>query len=94
MTEEECSRFLAATPKNLYPVYFTFLSTGMRKAELEHLRWSDIDLANRKYLSRKNPTGNLRQVNAKFRLAMIYSKSFPSIRKRTEKPVKVITYFM
>lgn len=55
LTEEECSRFLAATPQNLYPVYFTFLSTGMRKAELEHLRWSDIDLANRKIFIQKKP---------------------------------------
>ncbi len=53
LTSEECERFLDACPKQLYPVYFTFLSTGMRKAELEHLRWNDVDLRNRKILIRR-----------------------------------------
>ncbi len=53
LTSEECERFLAACPQNLYPMYFTFLSTGMRKAELEHLRWNDIDLRSQKILIRR-----------------------------------------
>ncbi len=43
LTLEECERLLAASSSELYPVYFTFLSTGLRKAELENLLWSDID---------------------------------------------------
>jgi len=55
LTEEECERFLEACPKELYPIYFTFMSTGMRKAELEHLRWDDIEFRNRKIYIRKKP---------------------------------------
>ncbi|MCP4703441.1 MAG: site-specific integrase [candidate division Zixibacteria bacterium] len=44
LTKEECQKLLEASPPELYPVYFTFLNTGMRKAELENLQWSDIDL--------------------------------------------------
>jgi integrase len=47
LTAEECRIFLDACPDDLYPIYFTFLNTGMRKAELENLEWSDIDLKRR-----------------------------------------------
>ena len=55
LPQEECERFLEACPKHLYPAYFTFLSTGMRKAELEHLCWGDIDFGNRLILIRRKP---------------------------------------
>ncbi len=55
LTAEECNRFLEACPDILYPVYFTFISTGMRKGELENLRWNDIDLNNRKIFIRRKP---------------------------------------
>ena len=44
LAKEECQKLLEASPPELYPVYFTFLNTGMRKAELENLQWCDIDL--------------------------------------------------
>jgi len=44
LTVDECRRLLEACPIKLYPIYFTFLNTGMRKAELENLKWDDIDL--------------------------------------------------
>ncbi len=44
LTQDECRILLEACPPNLYPIYFTFLQTGMRKAELENLEWSDVDL--------------------------------------------------
>jgi integrase len=43
LTEEECSQLLAACPSDLYLIFYTFLATGMRKSELEHLEWTDID---------------------------------------------------
>ncbi len=52
LTIEECRRFLDACPTDLYPVYFTFLHTGMRKAELENLEWRDIDFKRRKIVIR------------------------------------------
>jgi len=50
LTKDECALFLAATPTELYPIFYLFLNTGMRKAELENLRWGDIDLKRRKIL--------------------------------------------
>ncbi len=40
---EECQRLLKASPEDMYPILFTYLSTGMRKSELIHLEWTDID---------------------------------------------------
>ncbi len=53
LTEEECRRLLDACPPELYPIYFTFLNTGMRKAELENLEWTDIDFRRRKISIRR-----------------------------------------
>ncbi|RME25072.1 MAG: site-specific integrase, partial [Candidatus Zixiibacteriota bacterium] len=52
LSKEECQRLLAACPAELYPVYFTFLNTGMRKGELINLTWEDVDLKTRKILIR------------------------------------------
>jgi integrase len=48
LTVDECKRLLEACSPELYPIYFTFLNTGMRKAELENLGWDDVDLERRK----------------------------------------------
>ena len=55
LTDDECQRFLDACPPRLFAAYFAFLSTGMRKAELEHLRWEDIDFQNRLVMIRQKP---------------------------------------
>ncbi len=48
LTNEECRRLLENSPAKLRDVYYVFLNTGMRKAELENLEWSDIDFKRRK----------------------------------------------
>jgi integrase len=48
LATEECQRLLEHSPDHLYPIFFTFLNTGMRKAELENLEWADVDLERRK----------------------------------------------
>lgn len=48
LTQTECKKLLAACPTDLYPIYFTFLNTGMWRSELEHLEWTDIDFKRRK----------------------------------------------
>lgn len=53
LTREECRLFLKAAPPDFYPIYFTLLNTGMRKAELEHLTWADVDFGRRKILIRR-----------------------------------------
>ncbi len=45
---EECHRLLEASPDDLRSIFFTFLNSGMRKAELENLEWDDIDFKRRK----------------------------------------------
>jgi len=48
LTEEQCKKFLEACDDFLYPIFYTFLNTGMRKSELENLEWSDVDFKRRK----------------------------------------------
>ena len=56
LTQDECRRLLEACPRDLYPIYFTFLNTGMRKAELENLEWADVDFKRRKIKIRRKAT--------------------------------------
>ena len=49
LTDEECNKLLDSSDAWLYPIFYTFLNTGLRKSELENLEWSDIDF-NRKKL--------------------------------------------
>jgi len=47
LTLKEINELLEKCPSWLYPVIYTFLSTGMRRSELIHLRWCDVDMRNR-----------------------------------------------
>ncbi len=48
LTEEECKKLLEACDNWLYPIFYSFLNTGMRKSELENLEWADIDFNRKK----------------------------------------------
>lgn len=48
LSKEECAKLLDACGQEMYPIFFTFLNTGMRKSELEYLEWKDIDFGRRK----------------------------------------------
>jgi len=52
LSEEQCKKLLEASDAWLYPIFYTFLNTGMRKSELENLEWSDVDLDRRKIIIR------------------------------------------
>ncbi len=66
LTSEECQKLLSSCNEWLYPIFYTFLNTGLRKAELEHLEWNDIDLNRRKIMVRAKdgwtPKTNEREV--------------------------------
>lgn len=53
LTKKECQKLLEASPEPLRNIFFTFLNTGMRKAELENLEWSDVDFKRRKIKIRR-----------------------------------------
>ena len=48
LNKEECKTLLENCDSFLHPIFYTFLHTGMRKAELENLTWNDIDFGRKK----------------------------------------------
>lgn len=48
LTFQESDKLLENTDEWLYPIFYTFLKTGMRKQELMNLEWSDVDFERRK----------------------------------------------
>ncbi len=48
LTEEEVKKLLENCGEYLYPIFFTFLNTGIRLGELIHLTWNDVDLKQKK----------------------------------------------
>lgn len=53
LTSEEIDLFLAHADSDMYPVFYTFLNTGLRLGELLNLQWSDIDFDRAKLIIRK-----------------------------------------
>jgi len=47
LSEEECGKLLSNSNEWLYPIFYTFIHTGMRKQELMNLKWIDIDFDRR-----------------------------------------------
>lgn len=50
LTIQECRLFLRYCDANLYPIFYTFINTGLRLGELLNLQWGDIDLCRGKLL--------------------------------------------
>lgn len=46
LTFEEEVRLLSASPPHLRPIIVTALNTALRKSEILHLRWENVDLVN------------------------------------------------
>lgn len=52
LSEGEIKKLLDNCDGWLYPIFYTFLNTGMRKSELLNLEWSDMDFDRRKIIIR------------------------------------------
>jgi len=66
LTKKEIERLLSSS-NSLYPVLYTFLKTGLRKAELINLRWENVDFQRKCILVESNngwqtKTGNTREI--------------------------------
>lgn len=53
LTPGEIRRLLDASSPTLYPIVYTAVWTGLRQGELFGLKWSDVDLVNRKLTVRR-----------------------------------------
>ena len=43
LTKDEIVDLLKHSTLTFYPIFFVYLKTGLRKGELIHLEWTDID---------------------------------------------------
>lgn len=48
LTKTQCKKILEGADDFMRPILYTFLHTGMRKAELENLEWNDVDFDRKK----------------------------------------------
>lgn len=55
LSDEECRRLLEESPDDMRAIILGFLMTGMRRGELEHLVWDDIDFGARIIRIRHKP---------------------------------------
>jgi len=58
LTDEECKKLLKACNEWEYPIFYTYLNTGMRKSELLNLEWPDVDFDRRKIKIRAKDSWN------------------------------------
>jgi len=88
LSEDECKKFLEASPKIYYPIFFTLLHTGMRKSEIENLQWKDIDFKNRRILIRRKSDWNPKTSEREIPLSDALYKVLSNYKKRKGSPVK------
>jgi integrase len=76
LTPEEEARLLAALPARLRPFMILALNTGMRRGELQALRWDDVDLAAGTLRIRRDKAGEGRWavLNSDARVALVSVK--------------------
>lgn len=66
LTVLEIEKLLDAASDDLRPILFTLVHTGLRKGELEHLQWRDVDFDRKRILVRPKKTGIRRQHQERF----------------------------
>jgi integrase len=72
LTSEEIEKIkVGSLEENIYPAVMTGYYTGMRKEEIMHLEWQDIDFEGN-LIEVKNKKGQFRTKNRKNRLLMLH----------------------
>jgi integrase len=62
LTDAEEGRLLATLPDYLHPLVIVALHTGMRRGELAHLQWQDVDFHTRTLMVTQSKSGEGRRV--------------------------------
>ena len=77
---EEVKALLASCPDHIRPIVVTALNTGMRKGELQELKWADVDFKNRKItvINAKNNESRVIPINK-----TLYNELYP-LSKRSK----------
>jgi integrase len=59
---DEAVRLIECCPSSLRPIVITAVCAGLRKGEIVHIRWNDIDFANRIIFIANTKNGEKREV--------------------------------
>ncbi|OGP62750.1 MAG: hypothetical protein A2170_10055 [Deltaproteobacteria bacterium RBG_13_53_10] len=62
LSQEEIGRLLDYTSPRLKPIVIVALNTGLRKGEILHLRWSDIDFDNKFIFLKETKSNRFRKI--------------------------------
>jgi integrase len=62
LTREEIDRLVANATPRLKPILLIALNTGMRKGEILHLRWHDVDLDNQFFFLKQTKSNKPRKI--------------------------------
>jgi len=88
LSEKECKRLLDNSPDYLKNIFFTFLHTGMRKAELENLEWSDVDLKRRKIKIRRKDFWQPKTGEREIPISSGLLEVLKDLKKKNDKSIK------
>jgi len=84
LTKEEIARLLSCCDKNLYPIVFTALNTGMRKSEILGLKWSNVDLKNGYIYVENSKSSESRTIPMNEKLLSLFRKMFEERKLSSE----------
>ena len=84
LTKEEIEKLLSCCDKNLYPIVFTALNTGMRKSEILSLKWSNVDLKNGYIYVEDSKSGESRTIPMNEKLLSLFKKMFEEKKPSAE----------
>lgn len=93
LTDKECARLLKASPEELYPIFYTFLNTGIRKGELENLKWSDVDLGRKKIAIRRKDDWRPKSGEREVPLNPAMVELLQNLKKRNDTALKSVYVF-